>query len=671
MSPPAAAKAERSSDPARDWIAHVIASRAQTLEDVAAAGLATVAVLSGDEPPEPVIDALAASALERGFAVAQCSLGDRALGELDAVVATLAASLRMPGVEAGRRNGLVAALDAFVDRHKKRAEERFEERADEESLAGELRTLSQQYIAAASGRTEARRLHAWLGGKDLGPSAEELAMRPLAARTAKRALMQLTRLARVLGARGTRIVLRDADALVDLSRGRRDVAYTVLRELVDNADGGRGMVATEIAVIGSGALERRVHSLAEHPALASRVLPVLPPGPPVPHQSWITLAPPEGVEVPRDVPEPHERGERKSGPLRAMVRVAQGLPPLEALPELTIGMEAIDARIEQLFAHASNDGSVFAVLVGEYGAGKTHHLLHVEARALADQRPVLRLAVERLDEDLGNPQRHLRRLIEGAVLPLRRRASPIDRLESWLRTPATRKRVHASLRAIAEGQGEGARAAERALRGASEDDVDEGAVIETLGALDLVEKPSNPSYRKDAYARLHLWLDLLARLEGCEGPVVILDEAENLYRAGVSRSERRTALRSLGFYCGGSLPRACVVLAVTPDTLEALREEAGALLDEIEEQATLLPQEDVAMLRRRLLRARPIPVAKLGKDDLATLAEQARRVARTVHGSRRADPEWDAAAARFVKESSTPRALLRRVALREERLAWT
>ena len=93
--------------------------------------------------------------------------------------------------------------------------------------------------------------------------------------------------------------------------------------------------------------------------------------------------------------------------------------------------------------------------------------------------------------------------------------------------------------------------------------------------LDLVDKPASASYRKDAYARLQLWLDLLARLEGCEGPVLIVDEAENLYRMGVSRSERRTALRSLAHYCGGALPRATVILAVTPDTLTALRDEAG------------------------------------------------------------------------------------------------
>ena len=151
--------------------------------------------------------------------------------------------------------------------------------------------------------------------------------------------------------------------------------------------------------------------------------------------------------------------------------------------------------------------------------------------------------------------------------------------------------------------------------------------------------------------------------------MVILDEAENLYRAGVSRAERRTALRSLGFYCGGALPRACVVLAVTPDTLAALRDEAGELLDEIESQANVLPQEDVAMLRRRLLKARPIPVTKLGKPELATLAEQARKLARDVRG-RVKDPDWDEDVARALRESSTPRELLRAVAARAERLAW-
>jgi hypothetical protein len=499
-------------------------------------------------------------------------------------------------------------------------------------------------------------------------ATEEL--RPLAARTAKRALAGLTRLVRALGHRGMRILLRDAEALVDLAAGRRDVAYTVLRELVDNADGGHGMVAAELLLVGTSALEKRVHSLTDHPALASRIVVDPQPGPPIPHQTWLSMRTTEPVAELPPLPARLETSERHAGALRALVRIAQGLPPLEAIPELTVGMSEVDARIDKLFEHSSHDGSVFAVLMGEYGSGKTHHLLHLEARALADARPVLRLSVERLDEDLGNPQRHLRRMIENAIVPGKRTMGLLERLDAWLEKPTTRRKLEATLRGIAEhAEGDASRAASRALAGARGDELDDALVIETLGALDLVDKPNNPNYRKDAYSRLHLWLELLARLEDCRGPVLILDEAENLYRAGVSRPERRTALRSLAYYCGGSIPRATVVLAVTPDTLTSLREEAGALLDEIEDQATLLASEDVAMLRRRLLRTKPITVTKLSPSELETLATQARRLAKEVRG-KHVDRGIGAFIEKTAKESDTPRELLRRVMHREERMAW-
>src|SRR5262249_42489125 len=151
--------------------------------------------------------------------------------------------------------------------------------------------------------------------------------------------------------------------------------------------------------------------------LATRIVADLPPGPPIPHQTWIALSADDPSAPLPPAPKPHETRERYASELAALVRLMQGLPPLEAVPDLTVGMEEVDARIAQLFETASNDGSVFAVLVGEYGSGKTHHLLHLDARARADRRPVLRLAIERLDEDLGNPQRHMRRLVENAMLP--------------------------------------------------------------------------------------------------------------------------------------------------------------------------------------------------------------------------------------------------------------
>lgn len=109
--------------------------------------------------------------------------------------------------------------------------------------------------------------------------------------------------------------------------------------------------------------------------------------------------------------------------------------------------------------------------------------------------------------------------------------------------------------------------------------------------------------------------------------------------------------------------------SIESNAKEALIEGGGELLDEIEEQTTLLPMEDVMMLRRRLLRARPIHVTKLGGAELETLAAQARKVAKDVRG-KHVDRGVGAFLEHAAKDSETPRELLRRVMLREERIAW-
>jgi len=306
----------------------------------------------------------------------------------------------------------------------------------------------------------------------------------------------------------------------------------VLRELCDNADGHRGMIASRIVLVGAPGLVMRKHALGSHEALATRLLgldaDVL-----TPHAGLAYVDPPDDETAPLAIT-PSEVDAGRAAPLRSMLRLAQGLPPLEAAEALTVGLDAIDRRIDALFETAQS-GSVFAVLSGAYGAGKTHHLLHLEARALEARRSVLRLSVERLDEDLGNPQRHLRRLLEGSVLPQRGRPGPLDRLAVWLESKTHEKKLGATLRAIAEAGGEASTAATKALRGATDTTLDAAAVIETLAGVDLEDKAANPSYRKDAYARLHLWLALLEKIDETTGTVVVLDVAENLYRPGVSR----------------------------------------------------------------------------------------------------------------------------------------
>jgi hypothetical protein len=307
------------------------------------------------------------------------------------------------------------------------------------------------------------------------------------------------------------------------------------------------------------------------------------------------------------------------------------------------------------------DGSVFALLTGEYGAGKTHLLLHLAARALAEKRPVFRLSLERLDTDFGNPQRHLRRMLDSAVLPGKARATPIDRLLAWTRSPDGLVRLlHALEQVAATSDGDAARAAERALRRARHSKMSGAALDTFLGGADLVEKSGGANYRLDAYGRLLLWLELLERLEGCAGPILLIDEAENLYKIGVSRAERRTALRTLSFYCGGALPRACVVMAITPDVLDALRSESRELLDQLAEQSTILAAEDATMLRRRLVTLRPLLVPSLERDHRATLLARVRATHARVRG-RRLEAAWT----RFADEllavrDLSPRELVRR-----------
>ncbi len=658
------------------WRQRVIAARAQSLEDAATTETASVAVLLGAAPDEAFISALESDALERGFATATVSLREHSLHELDDLLGAAAAGLRLYDVRGSRKHGLLAALEAFAAEHGKQAEKRFEEFADVEALHGALRDLAVEVLGVLGGRTASRRVKAFFDGKAITLS-DDTELRQLSSRTAKNGMHQLTRLLRALGYRGLRLMLTDAEALADLTRVRREIAYTVLRELIDNADGHGGMMRTEILLIGTPALVNRVGGLRAHPALASRLLgdakveADADVGLPQPHRTVQWIDPPQGTteeELDGEPPTVEAVESNRAKALRAHLRLVRGLPPIESLEQISVGMEALDAELTALFGHAAHDSSVFAILSGDYGSGKTHRLLHLESLALAEHRPVFRLSVERLDEDLGNPQRHLRRLLESGTLPGRNALGPLDQLELWLASESKTRRLHEALEEVAGLDVPGAKAALRVLRG-SEEGLDADHVRRVLGALDLELKPGAPTYRRDAYARLHLWVELLARLEETDGPLIVLDEAENLFRAGVSRPERRTALRSLSFYCGGWIERGVIVLAVTPDTLSILRSEASELLAEIDGQATHLPEEDVTMLRRRL-RSRPLSVARMGTDELEELADRAYQIGCRARGLRRERSREELLEA-FAKGAKKPREVVQRVAQHVESRAWS
>jgi len=165
-----------------------------------------------------------------------------------------------------------------------------------------------------------------------------------------------------------------------------------------------------------------------------------------------------------------------------------------------------------------------------------------------------------------------------------------------------------------------------------------------------------------------LWLELLARLEGCSGPVLLIDEAENLYTTGLSQAARRSALRTLSFYCGGSLPGACVVLAMTPPAYAELRKEANTLLRELKELASTLDGEDPALFRRRLSRLEPEVVPPFSRGMRLELIDRVVSAHRAVRGPVEIE-QWPEIARAAAREARSPRELVRRL-MDELESAW-
>lgn len=638
----------------------------QALVDLALARTSEVTFVEAEPECAPdVALALTAASAELGFVTARVSLRAHPIAALEDVVRAVALSVR--GRDASIV-GLRGMLEAFGRVQRRRAVEAFDAACDVEGARGDLVVLCRAYLAARQApRRELDRLAAWLEGVSLSRTEEaEGILSQLESRTARQTLGQLSRLVRALGATGLVVLLDEAEACAKLPERRRDDAYTVLRELVDDGDSPRGLVATRVLVVGGPALFRGPRALGTLTPLGLRVLGGRAAAA-APHQPYL-VAVQRGVLRDVHAPQPEEAAH-----VRWLVRAAHGLPPIEAVAGMTVGSERIDATVDRLFEHASHQGSVFAALTGAYGSGKTHLLLHLEERALADARPVLRLSLERLDGDLGNPQRHLRRLLGTSAVRLGRAPEPVsllDVLDHWVRDEARATRLVAVLREISDEGGDAGRAAARALREATAAGKKgrARALTSFLGARGLDDKPGGPTYRLDAYRRLLLWLSLLERLESRKGPVLLVDEAENLMRRS-SHAEQRTALRSLAFYCGGALPSACVVLAITPEAFAQLRAATAGLVRELSGQETILACEDVVMLGRRLSKLAPVEVPALGRPQLRALAQRVRATHATVRGPT-ADAGWDAFVGAQTASADTPRHYVRALLDRLEQTWW-
>lgn len=644
-----------------------MARQDQALVDLSHSGAVAVSLVHcpTENHEAALVRKLAQRARSQGFATAQVSLLEAPLDTFEQLVRVIIENLFAPG--ATRAGGLLQLLDRYFERRGSRAGLRFSEAAAEAGAHGDLTALCLAYLESDDeARAEIRAYQAWLDGTEPGRNSRNPNVRAaLNAHTAHRALGELSRIARALGGTGLAIYLHDGAALTKRTSRQREKAYTVLRELVDNFDTGNGAVATRISITGTERLFAGPRSLATLAPLLARLEIASSAEPPPPHRSWTSLVRDPYEYVHRRV---SRAPDTKRAALRTLIRISQGLPPLEAVTSMSVGHERIDRSIDTLFEHADASGSVFTTIVGDYGSGKTHLLMHLAERALDDAHPVFWLNLERLNLDLGNPARHFQRLLEHSVLPVRRRPSALERASQWTRSPVRLRALNDTLRTIAAGNGEAATAARKATQ-IAESAKHPGAALESfLHGRDLYSRSAAKSYRHDAYRRLLLWLELLARMEECGGPVVLIDEAENLYTT--SRAARRSAMRSLAFYCGGALPNACVVMAITPPALKQLRKEARELLDEVDDQSGTLEAEDATMFRRRVMRLEPVEVPAFSARQRTELADLVRATHKSVRGALEL-PDWEAMVRRTVKQHESPRAVIRALVDELESAWWS
>jgi len=607
---------------------------------------------------------LGKAARNRAFVTAQLSLREHPVDAIESLVGACLDAL--VGPKDRRASGILGLLDQYFERHGSKAVSRFEEACDESGATGDLTALCRAYLAAEDdARHEVRAFSLWTEGEVLSERKAVPGVRGcLNSHSGQRVFGELTRIIRALGHSGFVLLLSEGDCISERSGRQREKGYTLLRELVDNFDSGEGAVATRITITGGDALFLGPRSLETLPPLFARLQMPSASEPPPPHRSWTSL-----IKDPEEYVHRRVRPPESSRPsaLRSLVRISQGLPPVDAVSQMSVGHEKVDKTIDRLFHHAEMAGSVFQILSGEYGSGKTHILLHLAERALSQGHPVFWLNLERMNLDLGNPARHLARVLETSVLPRRGRPSALDRLGVWTRSAGKLRALWVALEEIAESDAEEARAARKAIGFAQEAEDRGGALEEFLSARDLSTK-SGRSYRLDAYRRLLLWVELIKRMEGAEGPVVLIDEAENLYTSGVSESARRSALRTLSFYCGGALPGACVLMAMTPPALAIMKKESKGLLKEAAEVDSTLELEDVELFRRRLHKLQPDEVPVFSKPMCKELALKVKKTHRAVRGPVEFEG-FDELVKELVRAGGPPRIMMRRL-IDELESAW-
>src|SRR5690606_16363099 len=278
----------------------------------------------------------------RRFATAEVSLREHGLETPDGLVREVLARLVPPGEN--RPCGLPGMLDRFRERHGKRTADLFDEAARAQDAGGDLTALCRGFLRAEDGdTTAARRAYtAWCDGVEPPRKFRNREVRrALSERTAQRALSELSRVVRALGHQGLLLMLAEGDALPSRTERQREKAYTVLRELVDNFDGSGGAAAPRVILTGRSPLFVGPTSIQSVVPLRMRLEIPSAAEPAPPHRSWTTLVGQGNGRRHRRIAAPDERPRA----LRNLIRISEGLPPVDRVTQMSVGQERLDRTI--------------------------------------------------------------------------------------------------------------------------------------------------------------------------------------------------------------------------------------------------------------------------------------------------------------------------------------
>lgn len=293
--------------------------------------------------------------------------------------------------------------------------------------------------------------------------------------------------------------------------------------------------------------------------------------------------------------------------LRALLRLKAGLTPLERVDDLTINIARHHEYLHNLFNRTDDSARAFGIVLGPYGAGKSHFLQLAKNYALAQNFAVAQLAQATGVGSLSHPQRHLSTILSSLTAP-----APWGPVLEWLGTfaadPTHCRLLETHLMSRSDEYREESEIVNNVLALLRSDPAHlrSAKLVEYLSGASLVGYSAHTNARIRAYRLFQFWIKFCTNYLKCGGLLLLLDEMENLFSGAVSWNilSRRTAYRSLSYYSTNLKP-AIIVCALTPNGWEHMVSEIKEKRDFFTNYWSRLETENIPNLLATVLKTEP------------------------------------------------------------------